>query len=351
MAHGSISKRSLRIAFISGCGHPNGLGELARELRLLGHRPALFTPEEPARTRDSLAALRHAEAAWAQVDAHEEFDLVHVGYPEAIAFTKVVPVPTVATVFHARDVGLLAHYQAHPDVALVAVSRRQAELAWEVPFRAVIHHGLDVERYPLGKGGRRYAFVGPLAPESGPHLAIEAAQLARSPLALGGEIANESFFARTIAPRLTPGISLAGILDHMRLVSLLSGSRALLAPLQSEEPFSLTMIESMLVGTPVIAYACGAAPEIVEDGVTGFLVHNVEEMSRRMRDVGSIDRKACRAHARSRWSAARMARKYEALYVEIDDRWRSKKAGTVPSSDRSGVVAAGAPTPTRMRAV
>ncbi len=317
------------------------VAELSRELLALGHRPTVFATGDSTCVGahaalfahaiwpvDRLAELRHATAAWSQIAATDDFDVVHVNAPEAVPFTRFVPVPTVATLHHERDASLLAHYAAYPEVAYVAISRRQEELAWEVPFRAVIHHGLDPERYPLGKGGRRFAFLGRLAPEKGPHLAIQAAQRMRVPLVLAGEpqAPHRSYFARQVAPAIGGAISWVGEVDERRKVEVLSTSRALLFPIQWEEPFGLVMIESMLVGTPVIAYACGAAPEVVEDGVTGFLVHTVDEMSRRMRDVAGIDRKACRARARERWSAARMAREYAALYTNAIDHWSATRA-------------------------
>ena len=103
------------------------------------------------------------------------------------------------------------------------------------------------------------------------------------------------------------------------------------------------MIESMLVGTPVIAYACGASPEVVEDGVTGFLVHTLDEMCRRMRDVGRIDRKVCRERARARWSSARMAREYVALYMESIDHWASARA-RAPDYGAGPAIVTGPPT-------
>ena len=342
------------------------VAELSRELRNLGHRPTVFANghatraegpplgvvgarapsstctgarsamfARPAWPPDRLAELRHASAAWAQIATLDEFDLVHVNDAEAIPFTNFVPIPTVATVHHERDAVMSAHYTAYPDVSFVAVSRRQAELAWEVPFRAVIHYGLDVERYPLGKGGRRCAFVGRFTPETGPHIAIEAARRARAPLVLGGEDApHPEYFDRGIAPRLGAGITCVAELDHRSRVELLSSSRALLSPSEWEAPFGLVMIEAMLVGTPVIAYACGAASEVVEDGLTGYLVHSVEEMARRIRDVGAIDRKACRERARKRWSSARMAREHAALYIEAMDHWSSRRSRSAASRTR-----------------
>ena len=351
MAYGVSSNRSLRVGLVSTCAiatPPTAYGgtelivaELSRELQNLGHQPTVFATGDStcvgAREAmfaravwpvDRLAELRHAAASWTQIATLDEFDVVHVNAPEAVPFINFVSVPTVATIHHERGDALVDHYAAYPEVSYVAISRRQAELAWEMSFRAVIHHGVDPDRYPFGKGGRRFAFLGRLAPEKAPHLAIEAARRARVPLVLGGEaqLAHQEYFVRDVAPMLGGPIAWAGEVGQREKVDLLAGSRALLFPIQWEEPFGLVMIESMLVGTPVIAYACGAAPEVVEDGVTGFLVHTLEEMCRRMRDVGGIDRRGCRARARERWSAGRMARDYAALYSEVIDEWTATRA-------------------------
>ena len=98
-------------------------------------------------------------------------------------------------------------------------------------------------------------------------------------------------------------------------LEIMRGALATLFPIQWEEPFGLVMIESMLVGTPVIAFAQGAAPEVVDDGITGFLVRNSAEMAERIRQVGAIDRKRCRQRARERWNSLRMARDYEHVYA------------------------------------
>ncbi|MBX3205059.1 MAG: glycosyltransferase [Labilithrix sp.] len=351
MARGVSSKRSLRVALVAtrvlesaprACdGAEIIVTELARELRALGHRPTVFASGDasgavsraamfarPIWPHDRLAELRHASSAWARIATIDDFDVVHVNDAEAIPFTSFVPVPTVATVHHDRAPSMAAHYAAYPDVAFVAVSRRQAELSWEVPFRAVVHHGLDVARHPVGKGGRRCVFLGRVAPEGGPQIAIEAARRTRTPLALGAapRALDHEYFERTIAPRLGPGITWAGEVLGPRRLELLSSARALLCPSHWEEPSGLGIIEAMLVGTPVIAYACGAASEIVEDGVTGFLVHDVDEMCRRIRDVSAIDRGACRARARRRWTSARMAREYVELYRETIEHWSATRS-------------------------
>ena len=179
----------------------------------------------------------------------------------------------------------------------------------------------DGDRYPAGTGaGGWLAFVGRFAPEKGPHIAIDAAVTLGVPLCMGGQPhwENEAYFEREIRPRLASARGLVrwgGEVSFGPKLDLLGGARATLFPIEWEEPFGLVMIESMLVGTPVVAFARGSAPEVIEDGVTGFLVRNREEMIDRLRHVGVIDRERCRARARERFDSVRMARDYERVYA------------------------------------
>jgi glycosyltransferase involved in cell wall biosynthesis len=285
--------------------------------RATGARGCLFAA--PVWPPDGLAELRHASAAWTEI-ARGDFDVVHVNNAEALAFTPWVDVPTVATVHHDRVGALLAHYAAYPEVAFVAISTRQAELAWEVPFCAVIHHGVDLDLYPAGAGDGGYcAFLGRFAACKAPHIAVDVARAAGIPIRLGGEAhpSELGYFVREVEPRLCEDALWLGELDHRRKVDLLRGARALVFPIQWEEPFGLVMIEAMLVGTPVIAFRCGAAPEVIEDGVTGRLVDTPGEMALALANVGAIDRERCRARARERWSARRMAEQYIDLYHAV----------------------------------
>lgn len=344
------SSRSLRVAILSTCALPTPprayggtelvLAELARELHDLGHRPTVFATgdstctgarrslfDEAVWPPDPLAELRHAAAAWREI-ALGDFDVVHVNTPEALAFTRFVDVPTSATIHHVRVEAYTRHYAAYPEVAFAAISRRQAELAWEVPFRSVVHHGLDVERYPLGLGGEACAFLGRLAACKGPHLAIDAARRARVPVVLAGDAHEDerTYFREVLAPAFGRDAVWLGELDQAHKIELLQSARCTLFPIQWEEPFGLVMIESMLVGTPVIAFACGSAPEVIDEGVTGFLVHTVEEMTERIPAIARLDRRTCRAAARERWSAKRMARGYVDLYESAIARFAATHA-------------------------
>ncbi len=229
--------------------------------------------------------------------------------------------PTVLTLHHERIDKLVDYYCDFPEVTTVAISRRQAELLPEMRVRHVVHHGLDVDRYPAGAGRDGWlAFVGRFAPEKGPHIAIDVARELGIPMRMGGKPhwANSEFFDQEVAPRLTLARDLVrwqGEVSFEPKLDILRGARATLFPIGWEEPFGLVMIESMLVGTPVIAYARGAAPEVVDEGVTGFLVRDRDEIVDRIRRLKDIDRDRCRARARERFNSSRMARDYERVYA------------------------------------
>jgi glycosyltransferase involved in cell wall biosynthesis len=314
------------------------IADLARALVTIGHRPTIFATGDsvmdesiPIRSTfaravwppDDLAELRHVTFAWKEI-AGARFDVIHTNHAIAIPFTELLPGrPTVATLHHEHVERVAEHYAAYPDVAYVAISRRQRERSPQVPFRSVIHHGIDVNRYPEGRGDGGYcAFLGRFAPEKGPHLAIDAARRAGARLRIGGAAhpCERAFFEREVAPRFGADTEWLGEVGGERKAHLVAGASALLFPIAWEEPFGLVMIESMLAGTPVIAFRRGSVPEVVEEGVTGFIVEDgdVDAMADRIATkLPSFDRKRCRARARERWSSIRMARDYVALYERI----------------------------------
>jgi glycosyltransferase involved in cell wall biosynthesis len=344
----------MRIALLSTSAiptPPRGYGgtelviaELAKSLSRAGHGVTVFAtgdshPEAELRWRFASAVwppcdtveLRHVAYAWRSIHKEEPpFDVVHVHHSAAVSFSAVCPTPTVLTLHHDRVDKLTEYYADFRDVSYVAISRRQAELVPELAIRHVVHHGLDLDQYPPGDGaGGWLAFLGRFAPEKGVHLAIDAALASGVPLRMGGtpHWVNERYFDAEVKPRLARGmagdlVTWLGEVAFAAKCNLLRGARATLFPIAWEEPFGLVMVESMLVGTPVIAFARGAAPEVVEDGVTGFVVRDVREMVDRIGCVGSIDRARCRARARERFGSRRMTRDYERVYEEAVARKR-----------------------------
>jgi glycosyltransferase involved in cell wall biosynthesis len=208
---------------------------------------------------------------------------------------------------------LLHRYSEMPYVSLSHVER---SLLPELNYVATIANGIRVEDIPMGDGRGGYlAFVGRIAPEKGPDLAIEVALAAGLPLRIAGPIEDRhrEFFDRTIggAPA---GVDYLGELDREQLWTMLGGAAALLMPLRWPEPFGLVAAESLAAGTPVIAWRMGALPEIIEDGVTGRLVRDVSAAKHAVDHVDEISRDVCRRAAETRFSDRVMARHYSAVY-------------------------------------
>jgi glycosyltransferase involved in cell wall biosynthesis len=304
---------------------------LHRALRDAGHEVVLFATgdsrvpglrwafEQAIWPPEPWAEVVHCRRA-AELAATGGFDLVHAHAPAMAAFADRLPCPLVLTLHHAADRALERLYADAPGARLVAISARQAELAG-VPVAAVVHHGLELSLYgPAGRGGDEVFFLGRLSWAKGPDLAVAAARRAGLPLVLAGKIHPEDeapagWLEQALLPALRERhVRATGIADLAAKRRAFARARALVAPLRWEEPFGLMLIEAGLAGCPVIAYPRGAAPEIVDDGVTGFLVDDVASMALALRWAAKLDRRRIQARSRERFSAARMARDYLEVY-------------------------------------
>lgn len=210
--------------------------------------------------------------------------------------------------------------------AMVAISRSaQAEAPKDLNFVGVVHHGLPLQdfRPTKKKRGDFFAWVGRFAREKGTHLAIEAAKRAGVPIVLAGTIdryRQESmrYFYEEIEPQIHgKEVKYIGPVNRKQKLNLLSQARGFLNPIEWEEPFGMVMIEAMALGCPVISFARGAAPEIVVDGETGFLVQNVHEMVQSIPKIDEIDRDTTRSHVERNFSARVMAEKYTEMYEKV----------------------------------
>jgi glycosyltransferase involved in cell wall biosynthesis len=226
---------------------------------------------------------------------------------------------------------LLSH--ASRRAALVAISRSQRRAAPDLPFARVIHHGVDLDLHKQGPGGGGYLmFVGRMSPDKGVHRAIDIARRFGMRLVISAKMwerAEVDYFRAEVEPRLHDGVELLLDADREHRLELLGRAEALLNPICWAEPFGLVMAEALACGTPVVGSPYGAAPEIVDDGVTGFLRESDDELVEALGRVGELDREACRLAAVERFSIERMARDHERLYQGMVDRTRAGAMTTI----------------------
>jgi glycosyltransferase involved in cell wall biosynthesis len=271
---------------------------------------------------DELLEVSHVEHAYRALAG---VDVIHDHTELGPLRTDLHPpgTPIVTTVHGPTTPAAIERYRAAAagGVEVVAISHEQVRSAPTVPFRTVIHHGVDVEAFPLGSGDGGYVlFLGRMSPDKGPHRAIEIARAAGRRILLAAKMwdADEHrYFAERVEPMLGEDAVFLGAVAGVQKLELLAGAEALLNPIRWPEPFGLVMIEALACGTPVLSFAAGAAPEIVEHGRTGFLCADEADMVRALDEVRGLDRAACRASAQSRFSADRMALDHLRLYGEL----------------------------------
>ena len=208
-------------------------------------------------------------------------------------------------------------------MALVSISEAQRRpLPW-ANWIGTVHHGLPENLLREGNGSGGYlAFLGRIAPEKRPDRALRIAREVGLPLRIAAKIerSDQGYFEAAVKPLLGPGVEFVGEISEREKGEFLGGARALLFPIDWPEPFGLVMVESMACGTPVVAFPCGSVPEIVDDGVTGFIVESEQAAVRALQQLDAFDRKACRRTFERRFGAARMARDYVALYERVASR-------------------------------
>jgi glycosyltransferase involved in cell wall biosynthesis len=266
------------------------------------------------------------------------FDVLHFHIdPLHFPLARRSAVPCVTTVHGRLDLPeLVPVYREFDDLALVSISDAQrTPLPW-AQWEATIPHGLPPRLFTAGTGGGGYlAFLGRISPEKRVDRAIAIARRLHLPLKIAAKVdpADEAYFTREIQAHLTaPGIEFLGEIDETGKAALLRNAIALLFPIDWPEPFGMVLIEALACGTPVVAFAQGAVPEIIEDGVTGFLVDSVDAAVEAVRRVPRLSRESCRAAFEARFTAARMASDYVAVYQTLRNRypWRRGQPSTSP---------------------
>jgi glycosyltransferase involved in cell wall biosynthesis len=259
--------------------------------------------------------------AWAVRDA-AACDVIHVNDVAGVFFAPYVDEPVVLTLHHPHEPALSAVYADHPDVTYVAISDAQ-RLHEPMSRLTTIHHGIDVRDFRACEEKEDYvAFLGRIAPCKGVEVAIDVARRAGVPLKIAGQVQSffQEYWEAAIRPQIDGRlIDYVGEADLAMKNDLLGPARALLFPLQWEEPFGLVMIEAMACGTPVIAFDRGSVREVVRHGSTGWICRDVEEMVDVVRERRAFAAGACRRHVEDHFSAERMAADYERTYRAARD--------------------------------
>jgi glycosyltransferase involved in cell wall biosynthesis len=294
-------------------------------------------PVDVGLTDHTVAELCHVRSAYA---AMADLDLVHdhtVAGP--LYRNRPSGLPVVTTNHGTFLYGLGELYrEAGPDVTIIAISHHQATTARGVQIARVIHHGVDVDVVTPGRGDGGYAFfLGRMSPYKGVREAVLIARRAGVPLLIAAKMhlpEEREFFTDEIAPLLGGDVQYVGEIGDAVKYDLLGGAVALLNPIQWPEPFGLVMIESLACGTPVVTTPSGAAPEIVDDGTTGYLRTGLASLATALADAATLDRDACRAAAVAQFSTARMVADHVDLYGELLEARPRRR--TVRRFDRRG---------------
>ncbi len=265
--------------------------------------------------------------SWAIQDAAKECDIIHVQSAHALTFSRFVDKPTVLTLHGPHDPKLSQFYGYYPNVYYVAISNSQCE-SETMPRIRTIYHGVDPGQYTFREQKQRYlSFIGRLALIKGAHLAIDVARQTGIPLKIAGDVQpqNREYYEKKIRPHIDAElIQYIGTADFKTKNELLSNSLAMLFPIQWREPFGLVMVEAMACGTPVLATPGGSVPEIVRDGISGYICRNVQQMIERVSNLDLSPTKV-RHYVEENFSIDRMVKSYLELYEDALRESRTQK--------------------------
>ena len=306
-----------------------------------GHDVTLFATGD-SRTSARLAAIYphgywHDENMWpwelyemlnlaAAVERAREFDIIHYEaayYPMSLGYARLSATPIVQTLHHspsAPEVGLWSRY---PEAPFVAISEEQAHLLSGLNVVGTVLHGIDTDNFIFREHPDDYLlFLGRFTDGKGVLQAIEIAKRVGMRLILAA--AEDGYYREKVAPHVDGRhVVYYGEADFAAKVALYGGARALLYPIQAREPFGLVLAEAMACGTPVAALDKGAVREVVEDGITGVVFEDLEQMANELPRVFDLDRRRVRDRAVARFGAARMVDEYVAVYRRIVEAHRA----------------------------
>ena len=270
----------------------------------------------------------------------DEFDVMHF-HMDYLPFSLFSRQPTsFVTTLHGRlDLPeLMPMFRAFPDVPVVSISDNQRRPMPDANYVATVYHGLPAGLLMPVDGVRPeyLAFLGRIAPEKGPDAAIRIARACGIPLKIAAKVdkSDRDYFETVIRPMLADGgVEMVGEISDAGKPAFLSGAVALLMPIAWPEPFGLVMIEAMACGTPVIAFNRGSVPEIIDDGVTGFIVESELQAIAAVSRLSLLSRRTVRAGFAARFTARRMAQDYVSIYRNVASRIGADRPALMEAAD------------------
>ncbi len=320
---------------LAGRGHDVTLfasGDSVTSARL----EATFPEQNGSRLGQTMFEVMHVASCLRRAD---EFDLIHdhSGFA-AVSGASLVETPMVHTLHGPFTRDTSAFYRFFRDSAYyVAISRHQQSCCPDLQYAGVVGNPIDIDSLPLSFEGEKEDYLlafGRICPDKGFHAAIEAARRAGRKLIIAGAVQEQcrDYFETVIMPEIDgESIQYVGEVSLTEKWNLFSKAQAFLFPIQWPEPFGLVMIEALAAGTPVIAFSGGSVPEIVIDGLTGFVVGDVDEMADRLKRLGEIDPDACRRYVRDNFSVSKITDGYLQVYDNV-------LSGSILASDQASAV-------------
>jgi glycosyltransferase involved in cell wall biosynthesis len=256
----------------------------------------------------------------AAVERAAEFDIIHYEaayYPMSLAFARLSKTPIIQTLHHSPSAAEVKLWSRYPEAPFVAISEEQKRLLEGVNVVDVVLHGIDTDNFTFSDRPDDYLlFLGRFTDGKGVLQAIEIARRVGMRLILAA--AEDDYYREKVAPYVDGRrVVYHGEADYPTKVKLYGGARALLYPIQAREPFGLVLAEAMACGTPVAALDKGAVREVVDDGVTGMVYGDLEQMVNGLPRVFDLDRRRVRERAVQRFGVDRMVKEYLRVYEQI----------------------------------
>jgi glycosyltransferase involved in cell wall biosynthesis len=248
-----------------------------------------------------------------------DFDLIHNHFDFLpLTYSGLIGTPVLTTIHGFSSPSIVPVYKKYNDHShYVAIS--EADKSPELDYIATVHHGIDVSQFPFSRPPGEYLlFFGRIHPEKGVYEAIQVAQRVGIKLIIAGIVQDQDYFDSRVEPYLDADrVEYVGSVGPEQRPEVLGGALALLHLISFNEPFGLSLVESMACGTPVIAFGRGSIPEIVKHAETGYIVADVDQAVEAVSAVRALDRSACREDVEKRFSCSRMASDYVHVYQEI----------------------------------